>query len=45
LIGLPGGRVWQTQVSKQGIKAGKMLLMGVALRVGKLIELKIKNTP
>jgi hypothetical protein len=45
LIGLPEERVWQTHISKQGIKAGKVFIMSMALIEGKLLELWIKNTP
>lgn len=31
--------------SKQGIKAGKMLNLGVAFREGELIKLRVENTP
>jgi hypothetical protein len=37
--------VWQTRLPKQGIKARKMPLLGVALKKGKLIDLRIKNIP
>lgn len=31
--------------SKQGIKAGKVLILGVALKESKLIKLRVENAP
>jgi hypothetical protein len=34
-----------TYESKQGIKAGKALILGVVLRESKLIKQRVENTP
>jgi hypothetical protein len=37
--------MWQTQVSQQGIKGGKVLMMDVALRKAELIESYSHGSP